>query len=54
MLIIISGSGLQWLGKPMSLPQTGRDLMMAIDLSGSMAIEDMKKLTENQNQDLIL
>ncbi|QLE79464.1 VWA domain-containing protein [Francisella sp. Scap27] len=42
-LIIISGSGLQWLGKPMSLPQTGRDLMMAIDLSGSMAIEDMKK-----------
>lgn len=42
-LIIVSGSGLQWLGKPISLPQTGRDLMMAIDLSGSMAIKDMKK-----------
>lgn len=42
-LLIISGSGIQWLGKPVSLPQSGRDLMMAIDLSGSMAIEDMKK-----------
>lgn len=42
-LLIISGSGLQWMGKPINLPQSGRDLMMAIDLSGSMAIEDMKK-----------
>lgn len=42
-LLIVSGSGIQWLGKPVSLPQSGRDLMMAIDLSGSMAIEDMKK-----------
>ncbi|EDZ89844.1 vWA domain-containing protein [Francisella tularensis] len=42
-LLIISGSGIQWLGKPVSLPQSGRDLIMAIDLSGSMAIQDMKK-----------
>ncbi|MEY8766956.1 MULTISPECIES: vWA domain-containing protein [Francisella] len=42
-LLIISGSGIQWLGKPVSLPQSGRDLMMAIDLSGSMAIQDMQK-----------
>ncbi|QIW09334.1 VWA domain-containing protein [Francisella sp. LA112445] len=42
-LLIVSGSGIQWLGKPMSMPQSGRALMMAIDLSGSMAIEDMKK-----------
>jgi Ca-activated chloride channel family protein len=42
-LLIISGTGLQWVGKPINLPQSGRDLMMAIDLSGSMAIEDMKK-----------
>ncbi|GAB4224336.1 MAG: VWA domain-containing protein [Francisella sp.] len=42
-LLIISGSGIQWLGKPINLPQSGRDLMMAIDLSGSMAIQDMKK-----------
>ena len=44
-LLIISGSGLQWMGKPINLSQSGRDLMMAIDLSGSMAIEDMKKPT---------
>ncbi|MDE4976192.1 VWA domain-containing protein, partial [Francisella tularensis subsp. holarctica] len=42
-LLIISGSGIQWLGKPVSLPQSGRDIIMAIDLSGSMAIQDMKK-----------
>ncbi|MED7788684.1 VWA domain-containing protein [Francisella sp. 19X1-34] len=42
-LLIVSGSGIQWLGKPISMPQSGRALMMAIDLSGSMAIEDMKK-----------
>lgn len=42
-LLILSGSGIQWLGKPISLAQSGRDLMMAIDLSGSMAIQDMKK-----------
>lgn len=40
-LIVISGAGIQWLGKPISLPQSGRDLMLAIDLSGSMATPDM-------------
>lgn len=40
-LIVISGSGVQWLGKPLSIAQTGRDLMMAIDLSGSMQTPDM-------------
>lgn len=42
-LLIVSGSGIQWLGKPVSMPQSGRALMMAIDLSGSMSIQDMKK-----------
>jgi Ca-activated chloride channel family protein len=40
-LMIISGSGIQWLGKPLSIPQSGRDLIMAIDLSGSMQTPDM-------------
>jgi len=31
----------QWLGEPIELPAKGRDLMMAVDLSGSMQIEDM-------------
>jgi Ca-activated chloride channel family protein len=31
----------QWLGDPIELPSKGRDLMLAVDLSGSMQIEDM-------------
>ncbi|QDF67535.1 VWA domain-containing protein [Shewanella sp. SNU WT4] len=30
-----------WLGEPIPLPTDGRDLMVAVDLSGSMQIEDM-------------
>lgn len=40
-LLVISGSGIQWLGKPLPIQQSGRDLMMAIDLSGSMQTPDM-------------
>ncbi|MCC2624556.1 MAG: hypothetical protein K0R14_429 [Burkholderiales bacterium] len=40
-LLVISGCGIQWLGKPLSIPQAGRDLIMAIDLSGSMQTPDM-------------
>lgn len=43
LLLVVSSSGLKWVGKPINLPQSGRDLVMAIDLSGSMAIKDMKK-----------
>ena len=55
-LLIVSGTGLQWMGKPINLPQSGRDLMMAIDLSGSMAIEDMKKAdgTTESRFDLVM
>lgn len=31
----------QWTGEPVQLPSSGRDLMLAVDLSGSMRIEDM-------------
>jgi len=31
----------QWMGPPLELPVTGRDLMLAVDISGSMATEDM-------------
>lgn len=30
----------QWLGDPIELPVSGRDLMLAVDLSGSMEVED--------------
>jgi len=32
----------QWTGEPVSLPASGRDLMLAVDLSGSMGTEDMQ------------
>lgn len=31
----------QWVGDPIELPTTGRDLMLAVDISGSMGTEDM-------------
>lgn len=40
-LVVVSASGIQILGKPLSIPQSGRDLMMAVDLSGSMETPDM-------------
>jgi Ca-activated chloride channel family protein len=32
----------QWTGAPVTLPTTGRDLMLAVDISGSMGTEDMQ------------
>lgn len=31
----------QWIGEPTSMPNSGRDLLIAVDISGSMKIEDM-------------
>ena len=41
-LLIAAAARPQWVGEMMSLPTTGRDLMLAIDISGSMATEDMQ------------
>jgi Ca-activated chloride channel family protein len=41
-LLLIAASRPQWLGEPLSLPVSGRDLMLAVDLSGSMKIDDMR------------
>lgn len=32
----------QWLGDPTDLPRTGRDLLLAVDVSGSMNLSDME------------
>lgn len=32
----------QWIGKAIEIPQSGRDLMLAVDLSGSMQIKDFE------------
>jgi len=41
-LMVLAASRPQWLGDPISVNISGRDLMLAIDLSESMSIEDFK------------
>lgn len=41
-LLCLALSGPEWLGKSIELPQSGRDIMLALDLSGSMQIPDME------------
>ena len=39
-LLLLAAARPQWLGEPVSLPVSGRDLMLAVDVSGSMDSED--------------
>jgi Ca-activated chloride channel family protein len=39
-LLVIGAARPQWLGEPVNLPVSGRDLMLAVDVSGSMAEQD--------------
>lgn len=40
--LITASARPQWLGDPVELPVSGRDLMLAVDLSGSMEVEDFE------------
>lgn len=40
--LVLATARPQWLGEPISIPAEGRDLMIAVDLSGSMKIDDMQ------------
>lgn len=40
--LLTSAARPQWIGKPIELPRTGRDLMLAVDLSGSMQMQDFE------------
>jgi len=42
LLLIIACARPQWLGQPVELPVTGRDLMLAVDLSKSMREKDFE------------
>jgi len=42
MLLLTAAAQPLWIGDPISLPRSGRDLMLAVDLSGSMAEEDFQ------------
>ncbi len=39
-LLVVAAARPQWLGEPVPLPVAGRDLLLAVDLSGSMQAED--------------
>ncbi|MCI1728567.1 MAG: VWA domain-containing protein [Chiayiivirga sp.] len=41
-LLCLAAARPQWVGEAQSLPMSGRDLMLAVDVSGSMAAEDME------------
>ncbi len=40
-LLVIAAARPQFIGEPLQLPVSGRDLMLAVDISGSMQTEDM-------------
>jgi Ca-activated chloride channel homolog len=40
-LLVLAAMRPQWLGQPLPVPTTGRQILLAIDCSGSMATEDM-------------
>ncbi len=41
LLLLLAASRPQWIGDPIRLPASGRDLMVSIDVSGSMEMKDM-------------
>lgn len=40
LLLVLAAARPQWLGEPIQLPVAGRDLMLAVDVSGSMQQQD--------------
>lgn len=42
LLLVAAAARPEWLGEPLSVPSSGRDLMLAVDLSGSMEYRDMQ------------
>mgnify|MGYP000743024916 CR=1 FL=1 len=42
LLLLLAAARPVWVGEAIELPTSGRDLMLAVDISGSMTIEDME------------
>lgn len=40
--LVLAAANPQWIGEPVSMPNSGRDLLIAVDISGSMKIPDME------------
>ena len=49
-LLVLAASRPQWLGESIALPVSGRDLMLAVDLSDSMRTSDFKIETKRVNR----
>ena len=41
--LLLAAARPTWIGEAIELPNSGRDLMLAVDISGSMQIEDMQR-----------
>jgi Ca-activated chloride channel family protein len=41
-LLVVAAARPQWIGDPVALPVSGRDLLLAVDVSGSMKVKDME------------
>lgn len=41
-LLVLAVAGPQWVGKPQPIQREGRNIMLAVDLSGSMQVMDMR------------
>lgn len=50
LMLVLAATQPRWLGEPVTLPQQGRDLMLALDLSGSMEIADMQYQGQSVNR----
>jgi len=40
--LLVAAARPQWIGDAVSMPNSGRDLMVAVDISGSMRVDDMQ------------
>lgn len=49
-LLILACANPQWLGDPLPVPQAGRNIMLAIDLSQSMEIPDLQRDNRTLNR----
>lgn len=47
LLLVLAASRPQYVGDPIQLPTTGRDLMLAVDISGSMEAQDIQLNGQN-------
>jgi len=49
-LLVTAASRPQWIGDAIELPTTGRDLMLAVDISGSMEAQDLQLAGQTANR----